>query len=302
MWLRRSLLVVGGLLLALLVIYLTLAWQTRPVPAHPFFAQIDSRPLVIAHQGGDGLRPSNTMAAFDYAAELGVDVLEMDIHSTKDGVLVTIHDETVDRTTNGHGRVQDLTLVELQALDAGYHWPTLEGRENETARPFREQGITIPTLEAVFQKHGQRPMVIEIKQVDPPIVDPFCDLIRQYKMEDKVLVASFHGESMRAFRTACPEVATSAVGDEVRLFYTLSLLGLNGINQSVAEAFQVPEYSGDTQVLTPRFVADAHAHKVEIHAWTINEEEDIARMINLGVDGLITDYPDRVQAQLVGEN
>lgn len=297
-WLRRTLMLLGGLALALFVIFLTLAWQTHPMPPHPFFAQTSNRPLVIAHQGGDGLRPSNTMAAFDHAVELGVDVLEMDIHSTADGVLVTIHDDTVDRTTNGHGRVQDFTLAELQELDAGYHWPTLEGRENETERPFRGQGIRIPTLAAVFEKHGHMPMVIEIKQVEPPIAQPFCDLIREHNMNDKVLVASFHKEAMQAFRTACPEVATSAVGDEVQLFYVLSQLNLNAINQSVAHAFQVPEYSGDTHVITPRFVADAHAHNVEIHAWTINENEDIARMIELGVDGLITDYPDRVQAQL----
>lgn len=279
---------VGLLLLAGLI----RLWLVDPVPAHPFFAA-DEELLVIAHQGGNLIRPDNTMLAFDHAVALGVDVLEMDIHSTKDGVLVVIHDDTVDRTTDGNGRVSDLTLAELKQLDAAYHWPL----DDETQAPYRGQGVTIPTLEELFTTYPDMRMNIEIKQVDPPIAEPFCALIRQYGMEEQVLVASFRQEAMLAFRDACPEVATSMVEAEIRPFFALNLVWLSGLFQSPAEAFQVPErfglpVVGETQVITPRFVRAAQRHNIDVHVWTVNEQEQMERMIAAGVDGIITDRPD----------
>jgi len=109
-----------GLVALLIVIYVVLALLAKPIPDHPFFDQ--DGVLVMAHRGGRGLWPENTLYAFERAVELGVDVLEMDIHSTQDGAFVVMHDSTVDRTTNGSGPIQDFTLVELKDLDAGYGW------------------------------------------------------------------------------------------------------------------------------------------------------------------------------------
>jgi glycerophosphoryl diester phosphodiesterase len=164
------------------------------------------RPLVMAHQGGEELWPSNTMYAFERAVALGVVVLEMDLHVTADGALVLIHDETVDRTTDGTGVVEQMTLAEVKALDAGHYW-TADGGQTF---PFRGQGITIATLEELFQTFPDMPMNIEIKLVEnTPIVEPFCQLIRQYGKQDQILVASFHEDAMAEFRAVCPEVATS---------------------------------------------------------------------------------------------
>lgn len=274
------------------------AWQARPVERHPIFN--DDRVLVIAHQGGDGLWPSNTMFAFENAVELGVDVLEMDIHSTQDGVLVTIHDETVDRTTDGSGRVQDFTFAELQQLDAGYHWPTLaeERATGRTDTPYRGQGITIAPLEEVFQSFPDMPMVIEIKQREPSIVTPFCELLRQYEMTDQVIVPTFHPETIAEFRQTCPEVATAAVEPEIRLFFALNLLRLNATYRPPALAFQVPEYSGDLHVVTPRFVRSAARLGIQTHPWTINDREQMRRMLDAGVQGIITDYPDQLMEEM----
>ena len=284
---------IGLLTLAgLAVIYGLFVWRAAAQPRHPVFNE--DRFLVIAHQGGDGLWPSNTIFAMTRAVELGVDVLEMDIHGTRDGVLVVIHDETVDRTTDGSGRVQDLTLAELQQFDAGYNWPTLAEEAARSDRPYRGQGITIPALEEVFQTFPELPMVIEIKQREPSIVEPFCRLLRQYDMTDQVVVPTFHAETITEFREACPEVATAAVEDEVRLFYILNLLRLGDTYRSPALAFQVPEYSGDLQVVTPRFVRSAGRQGIQVHPWTINEPAQMQRMIEAGVPGIITDYPDRL--------
>lgn len=291
---KRVGIVLLGIVGVLLVVYGVLAWRSRPVPDHPFFGDRD-QVLVIAHQGGEKLRPDNTLVAFSYAVELGVDVLEMDMHSTQDGVLVVMHDESVDRTTNGSGLIKEMTLAELKTLDAAYNWPH---HDPAGPRPYRGQGITVPTVEELFQSFPQMRMNIEIKQADPPIVQPFCDLLRQYNMTDQVLVASFHPETMINFRQTCPEVATSGTEPEIRSFFIPNTIFLGAVYQSPAEAFQVPEYSGDLHVLTGRFIRGAHRHNVDVHAWTIDEPEDMARLIDLGIDGIITNRPDLLLALL----
>ncbi len=280
---------VPGLLIAILILITVLvvaALLTPPAPEFTFFES--DRPMVIAHQGGEGLRPSNTIAAFENAMALGVDVLETDVHSTADGVLVLIHDDTVDRTTDGSGRVNDLTLAELQQLDAGEYWTPDEGQ----TYPYRSQGVRIPTLDEVLTTFPQMKFNIEIKQVEPSIADLLCETLRIHSLTERTLVASFHPTAMNEFRAACPEVATSMVEDEIRPFFVMNLLFLGGLYRPPGAAFQVPEYSGRLHVLTPRFVRGAHANNVAVHPWTIDDPDDMRRFLDMGVDGIITDRPD----------
>lgn len=285
------------LLTLLLIIYTALFTASWLIPVQQIESNFDfGRPVVIAHQGGDGLRPSNTMAAFEHAVELGVDVLEMDIHSTKDGVLVVIHDATVDRTTNGTGRVQDFTFAELQTLDAGYHWPTLAEESHRTDRPFRGQGIKIPSLEEVLIAFPDMPLNIEIKQKEPSIVPQFCELLKKHDRigAHRTLVPSFHAETITEFREACPGVSTAVVQNEVVTFFMLNKLQLHRLWAPPAEAFQVPRESAGLTVITPSFVSNLQKHGVIVHPWTINSETEMARMLEMGVDGIITDYPDKL--------
>ena len=281
------------LLRALLTIVLVVAAVLIAValltPAAPEFAFFESdRPMVIAHQGGEGLRPSNTLIAFENAVDLGVDVLEMDVHSTSDGTLVLIHDDTVDRTTNGSGRVKELTLAELQQLDAGDYWTPDDG----ATYPYRGQGVRIPTLEEIVTAFPEMKYNIEIKQVDPSIAVPLCKLLRHFGLTDRALVASFHPTAMDEFRAACPEVATSMVEDEIRPFFILNTAFLGSLYRPPGAAFQVPEYSGSQHVLTPRFVRGAQRNNVAVHPWTIDDPADMERFLDMGVDGIITDRPD----------
>lgn len=280
--------IVIGLLVLLASTYVVLALLARPAPEHPFFAQFEHHPLVMAHQGGSGLWPDNTLYAFEYAVALGVDVLEMDIHSTADGVLVVIHDSTVDRTTDGSGAVHDLTLAELKTLDAAYRW-TPDGGQTF---PYRGQGITVPTLEELFAAFPGMPMNIEIKQAEPSIAAPLCRLIRENGMSERVLVVSFHDQATEEFRDACPEVVTGTTEGEVIALFVLSRPFLEGVYSPAAGAVQVPEYRSGIHVLAPRLVDAAHRRGLEVHAWTINEEGDMRRLVDLGVDGVITDRPD----------
>ena len=279
-----------GVLAVLAAAYAITALLARPAAEYPFFAQFEQRPLVMAHRGGRALWPENTIYAFERAVELGVDVLEMDIHTTADGVPVVMHDDTVDRTTNGSGPIHSLTLEELKELDAGYDWSPDDGQ----TFPHRGQGITVPTLEEVFAAFPNVPLNIEIKQEEPSLVAPFCQLIREHDMVERVLVASFHEETIDEFRTTCPDVATSTSTSETVVLFVLSRLFLEATYGAPAEAAQVPEYRSGLHVLAPRFIDAAHNRGLEVHAWTINEGDDMQRMVSLGVDGIITDYPDRL--------
>jgi glycerophosphoryl diester phosphodiesterase len=285
-WLR----VLLGFLAVLAAVYAISALLSRPAAGHPFFAQFQQRPLVMAHRGGRALWPENTLYAFERAVEMGVDVLEMDIHTTADGVPVVMHDDTVDRTTNGSGPIHSLTLGELKGLDAGYRWSPDDGQ----TFPHRGQGISVPTVEEVFDAFPGVPLNIEIKQKEPSMVALFCQLIRDHDLANQVLVASFHQETIDEFRQECPEVAISTSTMETVSLFVRSKLFLEATYSPPADAAQVPEYQSGLHVLTPRFIDAAHSRKLKVHAWTINDEDDMLHMISLGVDGIITDYPDRL--------
>jgi glycerophosphoryl diester phosphodiesterase len=262
----------------------------RPAAGHPYFDQDNDRPLVMAHRGGAGLWPENTMYAFGQAVDLAVDVLETEIHSTADGVLVLIHDSTVDRTTNGTGPVNAFALREMKALDAGFNWSSDGGR----TFPFRGRGITVPTLEEVFSTFPNMRLNIDVKQVEPSLVVSLCTMIHSFGMADKVMVASFNSKVLRVFRRECPEVATSFSAREVKLFYLMSFAFLKTAYRPAAYALQVPERRGKLRLITPRLIDTAHSLNLKVHVWTINETGAMRRLLNLGVDGIITDYPDRL--------
>jgi glycerophosphoryl diester phosphodiesterase len=257
-------------------------------PNHPFLKI--AKPLVIAHRGGQGLWPPNTLYAFKRAAKMGVDILELDIHTSADGVLVVRHDPTVDATTNGSGAIASFSLSEVKALDAGYRWSADGGR----TFPYRDQGISIPTLAEVFSAFPDIGINIDIKTQDPAVVAPFVDLLRRFERTNNVMVGSFHDDQLLRFRRLCPEAATAAGVGETRLLFVLNLLRLGRLYRPTANAFQIPEYSGQLHIVTPGFVRSAHAKDVEVHIWTVNETADMRRLLDWGVDGIITDFPNRL--------
>lgn len=282
--------IIGRIALTLLVvvaffaIYRLLTIKPRPYKAYLQTAQ----PLVMAHQGGANLAPSNTMVAFRNAAQMGVDVLELDVHTTQDGVVVVIHDATVDRTTNGTGRVHDLTLSDLQGLDAGYRFST----DNDQTFPFRGQGVIIPTLQEVLAVFPGLRINIEIKQADPPMEQAVADLIKQAGAQERVLVVASNNDVIERFRASMPDMATGASESEVRGFFYAQMARVSAFYRPTADALQVPEYFGNIQVLSSHFVQAAHARDVAVHAWTINDAATMRRLIDMGVDGIITDRPD----------
>ncbi|MCS7221334.1 MAG: glycerophosphodiester phosphodiesterase [Anaerolineae bacterium] len=245
-------------------------------------------PLNMAHRGGAALAPENTMLAFQNALALGADVLELDVRASRDGELVVIHDETVDRTTDGTGKVTEMTLAQLQALDAGYRYSP----DNGHSFPYRGRGIKIPTLREVLTAFPEARVNIEIKQVTPPIEETVARLIEEMGAQDRVLVVASDDGVIKRFRRLMPGIATGASAGEVQSFYLLQRFGLGAFYRPVANALQVPDRSGEIQVVTPRFVAAAHAQGMKVHVWTINTPDRMRQLLQMGVDGIITDRPD----------
>jgi glycerophosphoryl diester phosphodiesterase len=294
---RRILYAFGIFFSIIISLIIILNLVADPIPDHPVFNNFTNTPLVIGHADdtGSGLWPGNTMPYLEGIAEIGVDMLEMDINMTKDGRIILMHDTTVDRTTNGSGAIPDLTLAEIQALEVGVNW----SQDNGQTYPYRSQQLQVLTIDDVFERFPNYPMVIEIKQEEPSMVAPFCTLIREYSMEEKVIVASFSDDAIKAFRRVCPTVATSPAGDEVRNYVLLNFAFLSDILTPNYQAFQVPVESGGITVITPRFITAAHKRNLQVQVWTINDPAEMQRLIDLNVDGIMTDRPD-ILLELLG--
>ncbi len=284
LYLKRALI---ALLLLAPVLYGAFALTSHPVEPHPYFASGDV--LVIAHRGGKGLAPENTLTAFARSAALGVDVLEMDLRQSSDGALIVLHDQRVDRTTNGQGAADSLSLAQLKQLDAGYHFSP----DGQTF-PYRGQGVAIPTLDEVFTAFPNMRFLIEIKDDSADLVSDFCRTIRRFELNDRVTAASFRSRPLASLRQTCPEVATSAPSSAGLSFVFLHWLRLDAAYHPTSQAFQFPTRFGKINLIDQRFIARAHAHNIQVHVWTINDPDAMQHYLDLGVDGLITDYPDRL--------
>ncbi|PRQ07131.1 glycerophosphodiester phosphodiesterase [Enhygromyxa salina] len=254
----------------------------------PYF---QSRGLAcLAHRGGAASHPENTLEAFRAGLDAGCPWLETDLHMTCDGHIVCFHDALLQRTTNGHGELRQLTLAQLRRLDAGYHF-TLDGH----SYPFRGQGVTIPTLEEVVGLDAEVRVNLDIKQAKPPIVAALWQQIETLGIHDRVLVGSEDLVSLRAFRRlARGTVVTSACTAEVFAFWLAARAKLSARVPIDYDALQVPVSHGSLRVVTAEFVRAAHQRGLQVHVWTIDEPEQMRWLIRLGVDGIVTDHPRRL--------
>lgn len=250
-------------------------------------AVLAGAPLLIAHRGGAGLKPENTLAAFlDADALWKADMIELDVHATADGRCVVIHDPTVDRTTNGSGAVAAMTLAEIQSLDAAYHFSPDGG----TTFPLRGAGIRIPTIEEVFAALPNMRFTVESKTAAAQL--PLFRAIAEYRATERVIAAGERNAYRTLFRTY--RGAISASLEQALPFYVLHRARLASLWWLRADVVQMPEYYRGRRMLSQRLVRDLHARAVQVHIWTVNEVADMHRLLDWGVDGLISDYPDRL--------
>lgn len=263
--------------------------------ARPGRAYLAGAPLLVAHRGGSRLAPENTLEAFRDAVERwGADMLEMDVRLTLDGEVVVIHDETVDRTTDGSGPVFSFTVEELRRLDAGYRFTDPEGRP-----AFRGKGVTVPRFEDVLLALPGMRLNVEAKE--PRVAAPLVEIVRRHGAEHRVLVAAEH-ERCRDDVRGYPG-PWGASRKHLLPFWILHRLPGGGLYTPDADILQVPERWKGMQVVTPAFIRAAHARNLPVQVWTVDDPADMRRLLSWGVDGIQTDRPDvlaRVLAEEVG--
>lgn len=248
------------------------------------FLDLDRR-FAIAHRGGARRRPENTMAAFDYAMALGVDAIELDIHLSKDGIPVVIHDPTLERTTDGRGAVADYTADALSRLDAAYAF------EDSGQYSYRGQGIGVSTLEQVLTRHRDMSFMVELKGASVALATQAVAVVRRCDGVERVLFGSFSDVSLAAIRqSGLPFVTSASVPEGVQAL--LRSYVWIGPGRHAYRLFQVPERRKGFRIVSPRFVRLARRAGLPVHVWVVNDETDMRRLLSWGVTGLISDTPD----------
>jgi len=248
-------------------------------------------PLLVAHRGGSRLAPENTLEAFrDAVVRWEADMLELDVRLTRDGEVVVIHDATVDRTTEGSGRVAELTLARLQELDAGYRFVDPGGQPT-----FRGKGVRVPRFEDVLLAFPDARLNVEAKEARA--AGPLVEIVRRHGAEHRVLVAA-EFERNRADARGYPG-PWGASRHQVWLFWVLHRLPGGGPYTPRADILQVPETWKGRRIVTPAFVRQAHRRNLPVQVWTVDAPDDMRRLLSWGVDGLQTDRPDLLARVLV---
>jgi glycerophosphoryl diester phosphodiesterase len=249
---------------------------------HPFLDQ--PPPVAVAHRGGAGEAPENTLEAFGAAVALGYRHLETDAHVTRDGVVVAFHDPCLDDVTDRRGAIADLSIAEVEAADAGAVFSPDGGR----SFPFRGRGVRIPRLEALLTRWPHARVNIDPK--DDACVEPVVALIDRLEAWERVCLGAFSDRRLRRVRALSRGRACTSMGPRaVAVARAASLSGR--MPRLGADCIQVPISSGRIPVVTAGFVRAAHRARLHVHVWTVNEPATMHGLLDLGVDGIMTDRP-----------
>ncbi|MFB5190432.1 glycerophosphodiester phosphodiesterase [Alicyclobacillus fastidiosus] len=256
--------------------------------SHPFTDGAEF--LTMAHRGASMRAPANTWPAFELAWKMGANVIETDVHWTKDDRLVVCHDDVVDRVTEHTGRIRDLTYGELRTLDFGYRFTLDEGK----TFPFRGKGVQIMTFDELLERLPDVRVNVDLKPKEPRVAS-FLRILDEHNAFHRVMLASFSHQTLVEARARTPRVATSASTREVVEFLLRipSLLRLFGRDAKVPYlALQVPRSAWGRPLVNRHFVERAKAIGVAVHVWTVNDEKQMQELVEAGVDGIVTDCPD----------
>jgi glycerophosphoryl diester phosphodiesterase len=249
-------------------------------------------PRVVAHRGDSKHFPENTLPAFLSAVKMGIDVIETDVHLTSDNIIVIWHDNTLERNTDGSGTIEEHNYQELLKYDAGYTFSQDGGK----TFPFRGKGIKLCTLEESLIECPNQRFNIDLKTKQAGIVEEFVRIVRKHKAESRVCCASFHLTNLKTIRKIAPDILTSITTIEVlslllkQKFHILPKILAHGRKI----IFQVPVSQYGLTIITPSFVKEMHKRNAVIMVWTINEEKEMRRLFELGVDAVMTDDPTTV--------
>jgi glycerophosphoryl diester phosphodiesterase len=239
-------------------------------------------PIAFAHRGGAGEAPENTLPAFELAVELGYRYLETDVHVTSDGVVVAFHDPVLDRVTDRTGAIADLTIAEVAAADAGYRFSS----DGDRSLPFRGRGVRVPTLEELLLRWPD--VYLNVDPKTDQCVLPLVALIDRLDAWGRVCFGSFSDRRLSRIRVLGGGRACTSMGPHaVAIARAASVVGL--MPRRGADCVQIPPRSRAFRLTTVRFVRSAHRAGLPVHVWTINDEETMHELLDLGVDGIMSD-------------
>jgi glycerophosphoryl diester phosphodiesterase len=244
------------------------------------------RPLVFGHRGGSRLAPENTLAAFDRAVAEGVDGIELDVRLSREGEVMVCHDARLDRTCDASGAIADMSAAELARVDAGYRFTAADG-----TYPFRGRGVGVPTLRDVLARYPRHPIIVEMKDDTLAMADATVEVVRTAASLDRVCLGSFSSGVLNHARHLAPGTASSGSRREALFAVICSRVGWLPPFRRY-QALQVPEGGKGLRVVTPRFVRAAHRAGVPVQVWIVDGADDIRRLLDWGVNALITDRPD----------
>ena len=244
------------------------------------------RPLVIPHAGGDALFPENTLYAYEHSIAMGGDVVDADVFLTSDGIPIAFHDGTLERTTNGTGRVEDTTLDDIADLDAAWNF------QPDQQFPLRGMGITVPTIESILTSFPHTLTTLDLKDLRPEAVEPICLLLTSLHRTDDVYVGVDTDQQVMIFRQLCPQVHTSATSAERQAIRAARSAGDTTFVSS--QLVGQPAFLADdgTRRITADYLAYSHRLGIAVMTWVVDDPSDMTDLIEMGVDGIYTRRPD----------
>ncbi len=247
-------------------------------------------PYLIAHRGGSSLAPENTLAAFDAAARLGADAVELDVRLTADGEVVVFHDERTDRIAGVPGAIGALSLAQVRDLDAGWHFTPDAGR----TYPFRGRGVAVPTLAEVLERHPGLLVNVEAKDPSPALAEALARGVRDADRLDSVCVGSFDDAQGERLRALLPEACHFLPQGAATCHVLAARSGADGAG--CPEGWDVADLPLRTDdgftVVDAVTLAYFHARGIPVHVWTVDDPREMEELLALGVDGVMTDRPD----------
>jgi len=262
------------------------------------------RVLCFAHQGGAHEGPSSTLFAIEQALAQGATAIELDVHQSADGVLFVCHDATIDRTSDAIGAIAEHSAAELAEVDNAYWFVPGRGAERGHASseyPFRgrapsDERFRLAMLASVLEAHPGVPLNLDIKRTEPEVVPYEAEvaaMLGRYSRTNDVIVTSFSDHATRRFHDAAPDIGT-APGASALTMIVQSIRAGESVPHEVLEghvALQVPSSIAGVRLIDDRLVGAAHELGLAVHVWTVDDEQEMDQLVELGVDGIMTDVP-----------
>jgi glycerophosphoryl diester phosphodiesterase len=253
-------------------------------------------PWLVAHRGGSGLAPENTLAAFDRATVLGADAIETDVRLSADGVVMVFHDEDTARLTGEPGTIEARTAAEIAALDAGFSFTPDGGG----TFPLRGAGVTVPALAEALRRYPRMRFSVDAKGPEPALADALARLVQEARAEDRVCVGSFFDAQAERLGALLPGVCRFMPEQAATRHVLAAKAGAAPVGLPAGyDLAGLPARMGDLVVVDPPVVDHFHRLGIPVHVWTVDEEDEMRALLAIGVDGIVTDRPD-VLARVLG--